>query len=51
MRVTFNLNNEKISIEVDPRQTLLDTLREDLELTGTKKGVWKRGMWSLHCFY
>src|SRR6056297_1179108 len=41
MKVKFNLNNKEISIDVDPRQTLLHTLRRDLELTGTKKGCGK----------
>ena len=34
----FSVNGEKHSIKVDPRSTLLDVLRETLQLTGTKKG-------------
>lgn len=39
-RVTVRLevNGKPTTVKVDPRSTLLDTLREDLELTGTKKG-------------
>jgi aerobic-type carbon monoxide dehydrogenase small subunit (CoxS/CutS family) len=36
--ITFTLNNEKVIIEVDPRWTLLYTLREVLEMIGTKEG-------------
>ncbi len=36
--VMFTLNNEEVSIEVDPKWTLLHLLREVLELTGTKEG-------------
>ena len=36
--VTLNVNGHAHALRVDPRQTLLDTLRETLHLTGTKKG-------------
>jgi aerobic-type carbon monoxide dehydrogenase small subunit (CoxS/CutS family) len=36
--ITFTLNNEKTIVEVDPRWTLLYTLREVLEMIGTKEG-------------
>lgn len=36
--VTLNVNGAAHSVRVDPRATLLDTLRETLRLTGTKKG-------------
>ncbi|RAI01801.1 aldehyde dehydrogenase iron-sulfur subunit [Acuticoccus sediminis] len=36
--VTFEVNGEARSVTVDTRTTLLDTLREHLNLTGTKKG-------------
>jgi xanthine dehydrogenase YagT iron-sulfur-binding subunit len=36
--VTMNVNGRSESLTVDPRTTLLDTLREHLKLTGTKKG-------------
>ncbi|MFE7815475.1 (2Fe-2S)-binding protein [Streptomyces sp. NPDC057433] len=36
--VTLNINGEKHVLSVDPRTTLLDALRERLDLTGTKKG-------------
>ncbi|MFG3260359.1 2Fe-2S iron-sulfur cluster-binding protein [Streptomyces sp. NPDC048172] len=36
--VTLHVNGEKHTLTVDHRTTLLDALRERLELTGTKKG-------------
>lgn len=36
--VALRVNGLKKSLDVDSRMTLLDTLRERLELTGTKKG-------------
>jgi carbon-monoxide dehydrogenase small subunit len=36
--ITFVLNNEEVTVEVDPKWTLLYLLREVLELTGTKEG-------------
>jgi xanthine dehydrogenase YagT iron-sulfur-binding subunit len=36
--VSFTVNGDHRSLEVDARTTLLDTLREHLHLTGTKKG-------------
>lgn len=36
--VTFSVNGKSHSLELDPRTTLLDTLREKLDMTGTKKG-------------
>lgn len=38
MSVAFNVNGNERELEVDPRTTLLDALREHLHLTGTKKG-------------
>ncbi len=38
MRVRLTINGEARQLEVDPRQSLLDVLRETLDLTGTKKG-------------
>ncbi len=35
---TFTINRQRHEIQVDPRVTLLDLLREHLKLTGTKKG-------------
>lgn len=37
-RVTMSVNGESKTLELDTRTTLLDTLREHLHLTGTKKG-------------
>ena len=36
--VSFTVNGDHRSLEVDTRTTLLDALREHLHLTGTKKG-------------
>ncbi|MEO6001355.1 MAG: 2Fe-2S iron-sulfur cluster-binding protein [Chitinophagaceae bacterium] len=38
VRVTFNVNGSEKILNVDSRMTLLDTLRERLKLTGSKKG-------------
>ena len=36
--VSLTVNGELLGLSLDPRVTLLDTLREHLHLTGTKKG-------------
>ncbi len=36
--VTLLVNGKKHSVRIDPRTTLLDCLREHLQLTGSKKG-------------
>jgi xanthine dehydrogenase YagT iron-sulfur-binding subunit len=36
--ITLNVNGEKHHLSIDHRTTLLDALRERLDLTGTKKG-------------
>lgn len=37
-KVTLVVNGQRRAVEVDTRTTLLDVLRENLHLTGTKKG-------------
>ena len=37
-QVRLIINGEARQLDVDPRQSLLDVLREKLDLTGTKKG-------------
>ena len=37
-KLTLNVNGRPYALEVEPRVTLLDTLREYIGLTGTKKG-------------
>jgi aerobic-type carbon monoxide dehydrogenase small subunit (CoxS/CutS family) len=37
VRVTLNINGENRSADVEPRTTLLNTLRDELDLTGAKK--------------
>jgi len=36
--VTLKVNGRKYRVKIDPRTTLLDCLREHLQLTGSKKG-------------
>jgi carbon-monoxide dehydrogenase small subunit len=36
--ISFSVNNEEHELYVPPNRTLLEVLREDLELTGTKEG-------------
>ncbi|WP_244743452.1 MULTISPECIES: (2Fe-2S)-binding protein [unclassified Mesorhizobium] len=36
--VSFKVNGQQQHLNIDPRQSLLDVLREKLDLTGTKKG-------------
>lgn len=38
MLVSLTVNGKGVSLDIDPRVTLLDALREHLHLTGTKKG-------------
>lgn len=36
--ITFTLNGEAVSCDVDIRQSLLDVLRDEFEMTGVKEG-------------
>ena len=36
--ISLRINGKEHSLRIDPRTTLLDCLRESVELTGTKKG-------------
>src|SRR6266478_7626695 len=36
--VTLRVNGKKYDLQIDPRTTLLDCVREHLHLTGSKKG-------------
>lgn len=36
--VTFTVNSKPVTVDLDPRTSVLDMLRERLALTGTKKG-------------
>jgi len=38
IQITLRVNGKPLQLEVDPRATLLDCLRESANLTGTKKG-------------
>ena len=37
-QVEFTVNGRRVSVDVEPRRTLADALREDLQLTGTHLG-------------
>ncbi len=38
INVTFNVNGKEVTLKVGPKERLIDTLREQLNLTGTKEG-------------
>jgi len=38
INIQFTVNGQNVSVEVPPNKRLLDVLREDLGLTGTKEG-------------
>ena len=38
MKVSFELNGEKVALETRPNRTLLDLLRDELRVTSVKKG-------------
>ena len=38
VKIVLQVNGNPREVNIEPRQTLLDTLRQDLGLTGTKKG-------------
>ncbi|HEY3660292.1 MAG TPA: 2Fe-2S iron-sulfur cluster-binding protein [Candidatus Udaeobacter sp.] len=38
LKVNLKINGKSRTVDVDPRMTLLDALREELQLTGSKKG-------------
>ena len=38
MKVTFILNGKQVTLQTEPNRRLVDILREDLSLTGTKEG-------------
>jgi xanthine dehydrogenase YagT iron-sulfur-binding subunit len=38
LKITLRVNRQAYTLEVEPRVTVLDLLRERLGLTGTKKG-------------
>jgi aerobic carbon-monoxide dehydrogenase small subunit len=38
MKITFEVNGESRTVECSPWKRLLDVLREDVQLTGTKEG-------------
>ncbi|HBD07746.1 MAG TPA: ferredoxin, partial [Syntrophobacteraceae bacterium] len=38
MRIRFVLNDRELDLDVRPDRRVVDLLREDLQLTGTKEG-------------
>ena len=38
IHLSLDINGERRDLDIEPRVTLLDALREHLALTGTKKG-------------
>lgn len=38
VEISFTINGEKLTKQVDPNKTLLNYIREELDLTGTKEG-------------
>ena len=38
LKIQFKINGKSSSLNVEPHRTLLDIIREDLKLTGTKQG-------------
>ncbi len=38
MKISFTVNHQPVIVDVDPAQPLLDVLRDELGLTGTKQG-------------
>ena len=38
IRIRMTVNDRPVEIDVEPQTTLLDLLREELGLTGTKRG-------------
>lgn len=41
MKLNFEVNGKNVTLEVSPKKRLLDILREDLDLIGTKEGCGK----------
>ena len=41
--LSFTVNGEPVEVLAETRATLLDVLRDELELTGTKEGTSRRG--------
>ena len=41
MRISFKINGKKVSVDVAPEARLLDIIRDELGLTGTKEGCSK----------
>jgi xanthine dehydrogenase YagT iron-sulfur-binding subunit len=37
-QITLNVNSEELALKIDTRSSVLDVLREELGMTGTKKG-------------
>ena len=49
MKIDFTLNGSSVSLETDPMTRLLDVLREDFGLKGTKEGCGEGECGRLQC--
>ena len=50
IRIQFQVNGESTDVLFDTHKTLLEVLREDLDLTGTKHGCETRRVRDVLCF-
>jgi hypothetical protein len=50
VKVNLKINGRDYALDVDPRTTLLDALREQLHLTGSEKRMRPRAMRRVHSF-
>ena len=48
MPVVLTINGKQYRLTLDPRTTLLDVLRENLQMTGHQEGLRSRPVWRLH---
>ena len=46
--ITLNVNKEPVDVAVNPNRTLLEVLRDDLHLTGTKESCGGGGVRIVH---
>ena len=49
IRVRITKNGQPRSVKTDPQRPLLEVLREELKLTGTKYGCGEANAWLARC--
>jgi len=49
MKISFLVNSELYHVDAPPMKRLLDVLREDLRLTGSKEGCGEGRGWPIFC--